>query len=77
VIAPAAWVVELRLICHSFRVAEIGPVPPPDAAGVEQATTKLAMARSPNHRRTVPVILSSSPPLGPMRESTCGCLRRR
>jgi len=61
VILPALRVVELRLICHSFKVAEMGPFPPADAPGAEHDTSRPPIAMSANPLRTIPVILSSSP----------------
>jgi hypothetical protein len=60
VIAPALWVVELRLICHSFKVADIGPDVLADAAGDEHAASRPAIAMNTTPRRMVADILSSS-----------------
>jgi hypothetical protein len=54
VIAPVLMFVELRLICHSFRVAATGPVDGPEA---EQDASRPATATTASPLRRFETIL--------------------
>jgi signal transduction histidine kinase len=63
VISPAGTLVELKVISHSFKVAEMEPFPPADADGLapEQAANRPPAAKSAKTRRKFIPLLFSLP----------------